>query len=312
MTGNICSRAPHCVDWAFVISVSQSEAFSHSCPLPLFFFFPQETSTPNFTSSSVSGNTQSNNVVRVLRENQVVRQGLGQTSTTPLSMNLIPYGIWGRDSPWQNVEAWLLKLSPFMTCETILIQRNALGGEKCRQFKSLCMCMEQWIQAIIGWPLLTCTEAYRKLMKNLKALNKQVKTHFQMASLVASKEAHFLISGKTETAWTPNSELNHLDALNVIKAKDRQLVRKLEILIQGTETTVQTSSKILLLRLLGTRESAKVPHSPYQKLALPLSHCSECFWAKQHKAPRNLSHLLSGLLYRQLAASHSTRHMAMC
>ena len=62
------------------------------------------------------------------------------------------------------------------------------------------MCMEQWIQAIIGWPLLTCTEAYRKLMKNLKALNKQVKTHFQMASLVASKEAHFLISGKTETA----------------------------------------------------------------------------------------------------------------
>lgn len=149
-------------------------------PIPalslFFFFFPQETSTPNFTSSSVSGNTQSDNVVRVLQENQVVRQGLGQTRTTPLSMNLIPYGIWGRDSPWQNVEAWLLKLSPFMTCETILIQRNALGGEKCRQFKSLCMCMEQWIQAIIGWPLLTCTEAYRKLMKNLKALNKQVKT----------------------------------------------------------------------------------------------------------------------------------------
>ena len=201
-------------------------------------------------------------------------------------MNLIPYGIWGRDSPWQNVEAWLLKFSPFMTCETILIQRNALGGEKCRQFKSLCMCMEQWIQAIIGWPLLTCTEAYRKLMKNLKVLNKQVKTHCQMASLVASKEACFLISGKTETAWTPNSELNHLDALNVIKAKDRQLVGKLEILIQGTETTVQTSSKILLLRLLGTRESAKVPHSPYQKLALPLSHFSECFWAKQHKAPQ--------------------------
>lgn len=87
-----------------------------------------------------------------------------------------------------------------MTRETTLIQRNALGGEKRRQFKSLCMCMEQWIDAIIGWPLLSCTEAYRKLMKTLKVLNKQVKIHCQMASLVASKEARFLISGKTETA----------------------------------------------------------------------------------------------------------------
>lgn len=58
-------------------------------------------------------------------------------------------------------------------------------------------------------------------MKNLKALNKQVKIHCQMASWVASKEARFLISGKTETAWTPNLEFNRQDALKVIKAKDR-------------------------------------------------------------------------------------------
>ena len=83
------------------------------------------------------------------------------------------------------------------------------------------MCMEQWIDAIIGWPLLSCTEAYRKLMKTLKVVNKQVKIHCQMASLVASKEARFLISGKTETAWTPNLEFNRQDALKVTKAKDR-------------------------------------------------------------------------------------------
>lgn len=60
--------------------------------------------------------------------------------------------------------AWLLKFSLHVK-EVILMQRNALVGTKKQAVQKSVYQYEPWIQAIIGWLLLSYIEAYRRLMK---------------------------------------------------------------------------------------------------------------------------------------------------
>ena len=61
--------------------------------LSLFFFFSQETSTPNFTSSSVSGNTQRDNVgKRSTPRKSSIKTGVGLDQNHPAINE--PHPVW--------------------------------------------------------------------------------------------------------------------------------------------------------------------------------------------------------------------------